>query len=361
MVEDEMVKYHENHRQYQDKVIKLYFAEVMWHFRINKITPFSMSIKRNSCITFARDMEYRYLLISLFLGVYLMAYGQQPHSHPTKEFLLYDKVDEIIVEEHVYDQRGNLIVSKVTNPTLKPFIPKNGIQGKAAVIICPGGGYQNLHIQREGFKVAEAFAEQGIAAFVLKYRLPDKEIIKESKAFAPLKDAQRAIQLLRENTAQWGIAPDKIGIMGFSAGGHLASSAGVHYDSILVENKQNTSVRPDFMILVYPVISFNDSLGHVGSKDRLLRKPANEGMVRFFSNELHVDSNTPKTILFHASDDTVVSVENSLHFYHQLRKNQVPAEMHLYSKGQHGFGNTPSFDDWFYQCIHWMKIEQLTP
>lgn len=303
---------------------------------------------------------YRDLLITLFLGLCLMANGQQSSLQQTEEFPLYNKVDEIIAEEHVYDQRGNLIVSKVTNPTLTPFIPSDGNQAKAAVIICPGGGYQNLHIQREGFRVAEAFSEQGIAAFVLRYRLPDEEIVTD-KSFAPLKDAQRAIQLLRENADQWDIAPDKIGIIGFSAGGHLASSAGVHYDSILVENKRNTSLRPDFMILIYPVISFNDSIGHVGSKERLLGQNCNNDFVEFFSNDLHVKADTPKTILFHAGDDTVVPVENSLRFYNQLLKNKIPAEMHIYSKGQHGFGNTPSFEDWFNQCIHWMKAEQLTP
>jgi len=303
---------------------------------------------------------YRDLLLTLFFGLCLIANGQQSFLQQTEEILLYDKIDEVVAEEHVYDRANNLIVGKVTNPSLTPFIPSGGNPTKAAVIICPGGGYHNLHIQREGFRVAEAFNKQGIAAFVLKYRLPEEKIVKD-KSLAPLKDAQRAIQLLRENAEQWGIAPDKIGIMGFSAGGHLASSAGVHYDTILVENKQNTSLRPDFMILVYPVISFNDNIGHLGSRDRLLGQPSNEEQVKFFSNELQVNRDTPKTILFHASDDTVVPVENSLRFYNQLLENKIPAEMHLYSKGQHGFGSTPSFEDWFNQCILWMKVEQLHP
>lgn len=303
---------------------------------------------------------YRDLLLTLFFGLSLIANGQQSSSQQTEEFLLYDKLDETIVEEHVHDRKGNLIVAKVTNPTLTPFIPSDDNRAKAAVIICPGGGYQTLHIQREGFSVAEAFNRQGIAAFVLKYRLPEEEIVTD-KSFVPLKDAQRAIQLLRENAEQWGIAPDKIGIMGFSAGGHLASSAGVHYDSVLVENKRNTSVRPDFTILIYPVISFNDSIGHVGSRDRLLGQNCSDDLTGFFSNDLHVKTDTPKSILFHASDDTVVPVENSLRFYSELLKNKIPAEMHIYSKGQHGFLSTPSFEDWFNQCIHWMKVEKLNP
>ncbi len=301
---------------------------------------------------------YRDLLIILFFGFFLTVKGQQPLPQPGQEFLLYDKMAEIMAEEHIHDQGNNLIISKVSNPSLTSFIPSDENRTKAAVIICPGGGYYNLHIQREGFRVAEAFSKQGIAAFVLKYRLPDEEIV-TGKSFVPLKDAQRAIQLVRENAGNWGIAPNKIGIMGFSAGGHLASSAGVHCDSVLVENKRNTSLRPDFMILVYPVISFNDSIGHVGSKDRLLGLHPAKNQIGFFSNELHVNTDTPPSILFHAGDDTVVPVENSLRFYNQLRKNNIPAEIHIYSKGGHGFGHTPSFEEWFNQCVDWMKIEQL--
>jgi acetyl esterase/lipase len=146
--------------------------------------------------------------------------------------------------------------------------------------------------------------------------------------------------------------------MGFSAGGHLASSAGVHYDSILIENKRNTTLRPDFMILVYPVISFNDSIGHIGTKNRLLGQHS-ESLAKFFSNELQVNTDTPKAILLHAGDDTTVPVENSLCFYNELRKNNIPAELHIYSKGEHGFLSTPPFEDWFNRCIHWMKAEQL--
>ncbi len=301
---------------------------------------------------------YRNLFITVFWGVCLMAGGQQSALLQAEEILLYDKTEEIIAENHVHDQGGNLIVSKVTNPSLTPFVPSDGNSDKAAVIICPGGGYHNLHIQREGFKVAEAFSQQGIAAFVLKYRLPDEEIVAD-KSFAPLKDAQRAIQLLRENAQQWGISPDKIGIMGFSAGGHLAASAGVHYDSILVDNKRNTSLRPDFTILVYPVISFDESIGHVGSKDRLLGKDADKDLVKFFSNEQYVNAGTPKSILFHARDDTMVPVGNSLSFYNELKKNNVPVEIHIYSRGEHGFLTIPAFENWFNLSIQWMEAEQL--
>ena len=302
--------------------------------------------------------HYRDLLIAVFVGVSLMANGQQNVPQQEEEIFLYPKTEEVIAEEHIHDQGGNLIVSKVTNPSLTAYLPSGENKQKTAVIICPGGGYTNLHIQREGFRVAEAFNEQGITAFVLKYRLPDEEIVTD-KSFAPLQDAQRAIQLLRENAAQWGIAPDKIGIMGFSAGGHLAATAGVHHDTVCIENKKGTSLRPDFMILVYPVISFDDKVGHIGSKISLLGENPDEELVKFFSNDLQVNNNTPKCILLHADDDTLVPVENSNLFYRQLHGHGVPAELHIYSKGEHGFSTTPSFEEWFNQCIHWMKIEQL--
>lgn len=302
--------------------------------------------------------HFRTCLFAIFSLLSLMTYAQQTSHKPAKEFLLYDSKKESIAEEHIIDQGGNLIVSKITNPTLTSFIPTAETKPKAAVIICPGGGYSNLHIQREGFRVAEAFSEQGVAAFVLKNRLPDKGIV-DDISFAPLQDAQRAIQIIRENAVEWGIDPDKIGIMGFSAGGHLASSAGVHHDSILVENLHNTSIRPNFMILVYPVISFNEEITHLGTKNRVTGEQADKHIEQFFSNELHVNANTPPTILFHAGDDTLVPVENSLRFYRQLQANNVPAELHLYSRGEHGFPQTPSFTHWFNECIRWMKAESI--
>jgi acetyl esterase/lipase len=197
-----------------------------------------------------------------------------------------------------------------------------------------------------------------VAAFVLKYRLPNREIVEEG-AYVPLKDAQRAIQLVRENANEWGIDPGKIGIMGFSAGGHLAATAGVHHDATLIDNERNTSLRPDFMILIYPVISFDDEVGHVGTKKRLIGDQPGKTEVAFFSNELHVNSQTPKSILFHADDDTLVPVENSLLFYEGLKRHNVPAELHVYSKGEHGFSKIPAFTEWFNRCIEWMKAEGI--
>jgi acetyl esterase/lipase len=209
-------------------------------------------------------------------------------------------------------------------------------------------------MNREGREIATAFNRIGIAAFVLKYRLPDDRTMQD-KSVGPLQDAQRAVQIVRERSAEWQINPEKIGIMGFSAGGHLAATAGTHYNNIEIENKKGTSLRPDFMILVYPVISFSDSLGHTGSREYLLGKNPDEKQIRFFSNEFHVNRSTPPAFIILAGDDSVVKPENSFVFYYELRKNAVNAEMHVYSKGEHGFLKEPPFEEWFGRCFFWLK------
>jgi acetyl esterase/lipase len=247
---------------------------------------------------------------------------------------------------------------KVSNPKLGIYLPSKKIASKTAVIICAGGGYGELNIKREGYDVAEEFNKIGVAAFVLKYRLPYDKLMVD-KTIAPLQDAQQAIKIVRDSAAKWDIDPNKIGIMGFSAGGHLASTAGTHFDKALIDNPSQTSVRPDFMILVYPVISFNDSIGHLGSRNNLLGKSPAPQLIKKFSNELQVNKQTPQTFLTHASDDRVVVVNNSIHFYKALIRNAVVAEMHIYSRGGHGFGTTPAFDEWFGRCLYWMRSNQL--
>jgi acetyl esterase/lipase len=248
----------------------------------------------------------------------------------------------------------NSVYHRVVNPALSIYLPQEQPAKRTAVIICAGGGYAELNIKREGYNVAEAFNKIGVAAFVLKYRLPDDKTNKD-KTIAPLQDAQQAIELVRDSAAIWNIDTNKIGIVGFSAGGHLASSAGTHYNNVTIPNPAKTSVRPDFMILVYPVISFSNNIGHIGSRNNLLGNSPSADSVNFFSNELHVDRQTPQTFLVHASDDKVVTVGNSIKFYEELRRNGVPADLHIYSKGGHGFGTTPTFDEWFGRCVHWMK------
>lgn len=252
------------------------------------------------------------------------------------------------------------VVSKVSQPTLTVFLPPKNLAHGAAVIICPGGGYGVLVIKREGYDVAEAFRKQGIAAFVLKYRLPsDRTMIDPS--IGPLQDAQQAIKILRQRAAEWGIDPQKIGIMGFSAGGHLASTAGTHFERTVLPNPEKISLRPDFMILVYPVISFMEGIGHKGSGANLLGKNPSKEQIQLYSNELQVQTSTPPAFITHAGDDTVVPVSNSLLFYDALKQHKVSGELHIYSKGEHGYLKTPAFEEWFGRCLHWMKTADFIP
>ena len=253
---------------------------------------------------------------------------------------------------------ANALVDTVTRnvsiPTLTIFLPLKNLSKGSAVIICPGGGYGGLLTKREGTDVARTFAKLGVAAFVLKYRLPDDRIM-EDKSIGPLQDALQALKMVRQNAGKWSIDTSKIGIMGFSAGGHLASSAGTHFDARIIENSENIDLRPNFMVLVNPVISFSNEIGHIGSRNNLLGKTPSVDKVNFFSNELHVNQTTPQTFLVHTADDTVVSPENSFRFYHALRKNKVNSELHIYSEGEHGFLKKPVFEEWFGRTVNWMK------
>lgn len=276
-------------------------------------------------------------------------------AHAQTEMALYpDRIPNAIeVENQETNEKG--YVKNVSKPTLTAFLPAAGTGNGAAVIVCPGGGYGGLVIEREGYRVAKELNKAGIAAFVLKYRLPNDRIMKD-KAIGPLQDAQQAIKTVREKAKEWRVDPAKIGIMGFSAGGHLASTAGTHYDSTFIDNPQKISVRPDFMVLVYPVISFEGKIGHKGSSANLLGASPPAERINYFSNDLQVTASTPPTYLTHAGDDTVVPVSNSIRFYEALNAKGVPADMHIYSQGQHGYPKTPSFDEWFGRCLHWMRV-----
>lgn len=264
-----------------------------------------------------------------------------------------------VKSEETYDTARSLAF-KVYQPTLTVYLPAKEKATGAAVIVCPGGGYGVLVIGKEGFDIAKYYAAHGVAAFVLKYRLPDSRIMKD-KSIGPLQDAQRAIQLVRAHAVQWNVDPAKIGIMGFSAGGHLASTAGTHYSEALIPNTQNTSLRPDFMLLVYPVISMTDSLGHKGSRENLLGKNADVKKIQLFSNDQQVNAQTPPAFLIHAGDDKVVDVDNSISFYEALRHNKVPAEMHIYPNGDHGFVLNLPIDQWMSICIQWMSNNGIIP
>jgi acetyl esterase/lipase len=258
----------------------------------------------------------------------------------------------------VLEQEQSGVFSGVTNPTLEVFLPDKDKSTGAAVIICPGGGYGVVVYQAEGVKTAKEFAKNGFTAFVLKYRLPDDKTMLD-KNIGSLQDALQAIKIVREKSNEWGIDIHRVGIMGFSAGGHLASTAATHYNKEVIENNNNTNLRPDFQILVYPVISMQDSLTHPGSRTNLLGDNPAKELIDKFSNELHVNKNTPPAYITHAGDDTVVDVDNSIVYYEKLRHQNVPAEMHIYPKGNHGFVLSQPVEEWMLPIFKWMTNSKL--
>jgi len=331
---------------------------------LKDITQLNIDEQLRFCLTYTGEQKInwqdfqiiknmiRTFILSILLCFSIICNGQQ-------EIRLYtDKIPGAITapdeEEKKNDSDGGNLLFKVSNPTLTVYLPPRENATGAAVIICPGGGYHVLVSTREGSRVAKAFNEQGVAAFVLKYRLPDDRIMTD-KSIGPLQDAQQAIKTVRQRAAEWNIDPAKIGIMGFSAGGHLAATAGTHFENAVIDNNNGTSLRPDFMILIYPVISMLDGVGHAGSREALLGKNPTDQKIKFFSNEYHINNTTPPAFITLAGDDTVVPILNSFLFYDNLKKNSVPAEMHVYASGEHGFLKQPSFEEWFGRCCYWMR------
>ena len=245
-------------------------------------------------------------------------------------------------------------ISKVSRPTLTVFQPPAGSAIGTTIIICPGGGYSMVNFVTEGSKVAQQLNELGITAFVLKYRLPDDSTMLD-KSIGPLQDLQQAMVIIKTRAKEWHIDTTKIGIMGFSAGGHLAITAATHFNKSFIENKSSAGLRPDFLILVYPVVSFTDSLAQKNSRTALIGKNPNQEQVHFFSGELQVDAHTPPGFILHAGDDAVVPVCNSILLYQALQKNKVPVGLHIFPAGQHGFLKPPANSMWFSYCVQWMR------
>ncbi len=250
-------------------------------------------------------------------------------------------------------------VRNVSEAEMYVYIPEKAKNTGAAVLICPGGGYRIEAMDHEGYEIAEFLKEKGVAGIVLKYRLPygHHEI--------PSCDTRRAMRIIRQNAAEWGINPAKIGIAGSSAGGHLASTVGTVFDAGKSESTcpiEQMSCRPDFMLLLYPVISFDEDFGHMGSRDNLMGNSHDKELVRKYSNELNVSAETPPTFLVLADDDTSVPPRNSIEFYSALKKFNVPAEMHIFQQGGHGFGitkkNLPA-DQWPEMFYNWLKARKI--
>jgi acetyl esterase/lipase len=295
-------------------------------------------------------MRFLMALFMLTATLQLLAQEVIPLYHGEIPNSTSYRMKEIVLN----DNKGFLGYRNVSVPTLAAYLPPADKATGMAVIICPGGGYGMESYRLEGTVIAEAFVRQGIAAFILKYRLPSDSIMQD-KSIGPLQDAQQAIKTVRQRAPEWKVDTSQIGIMGFSAGGHLAATAATHFNKSYIPNPEKTNLRPDFLILVYPVISMTDGLTHMGSRNNLLGRNPSPERVLFFSNELQVTRNTPTTWLTHTGDDTAVPVENSIRFYQALINNKVPAEMHLYPKGNHGFILTLQPGEWMMPLFDWMK------
>jgi acetyl esterase/lipase len=241
------------------------------------------------------------------------------------------------------------------------FYPSGNNAGGTAVVVCPGGGYVRLSMQNEGRNVAAWLNSIGVSAFVLKYRM------KEYGPPAPLQDVLRAIRTVRAGADKFGVRADRIGVLGFSAGGHVASCAATLFDASAGKTGapfDATSARPDFAMLVYPVISMRDDIGHPGSRKNFLGKKPSDALIAFYSTDEHITPDTPPAFLVSGSDDKIVSVQNCIRFYLALRREGVPAEMHLYQNGTHGFGMKTGAGNaatWTARCADWMRANGWLP
>lgn len=263
-------------------------------------------------------------------------------------------------EKEVHERNGILRISKVQKPTIEVYLPAKANATGQAMLIFPGGGYGILAYDWEGTDIAKFLNGKGIAGIVVKYRLPS-DISQSEKWNVPLIDAQRALRLTRSKAKDFNIEANKIGIMGFSAGGHLASTLGTHYEEKVygaVDSIDQESARPDFMALIYPVITFGETSTHKGSQKNLLGDAPKSETITHFSNEKQVTENTPPTFLAHATDDLAVPVENSVVFFEALKENGVKGTLHVYPKGGHGFSlarKDMHLRTWTERLFDWME------
>lgn len=300
----------------------------------------------------------RYTLLFLyFIGTTNLCLGQDnivplwPTTIPNQK--ASNEVESQKYDNHIY------WIGNVQTPSIEIYAPAKRNANRKAVIIFPGGAYHHLAYDYEGTDIAKWFNSQGITAFVLKYRLPEsKSLI--TNHLAPLQDAQRALRLVRYHAEEWNISKDQIGIIGFSAGGHLASTLGTHYDEKIydaMDSIDSLSARPDLMILVYPVITMKAPYTHVGSRTSLLGISPKAELVDYYSNELHVSNKTPQTFILHSADDKAVPVMNSILFFEALQKEEVFTEMHIYPEGDHGFSlaiGKGSLQNWTHLLSDWI-------
>ncbi|MEO8236983.1 MAG: alpha/beta hydrolase [Flavobacterium sp.] len=263
--------------------------------------------------------------------------------------------------KQIIDSAYYIKLRNISKPTIEVYPASAGNNSGTAVVVCPGGGYYGVSFISEGVEIAKWLNQLGITAVVLHYRLPDDAIMK-NKSIGPMQDGQEAIRIVRRHAKEWGINPDKIGIMGFSAGGHLASTISTHFDEKVYESKDTTSARPDFSLLIYPVISMDSSITHGGSRENLLGKNPSPEMIKHFSNDLQVTGKTPPAFMVHSIDDGAVPVENSMEYALAMKKNHIPCELHIYERGGHGYGlgrSNGTESTWTEACSKWLKVRGL--
>jgi acetyl esterase/lipase len=243
----------------------------------------------------------------------------------------------------------------ISRPQLFAFPLAAASTPHAAIVILPGGSYRGVSIVKEGFDVAKQLNAYGVAAFVVKYRTPSDKHMRD-KTTGPLQDAQRALQVVHERAREWNVDPARIGLMGFSAGGHLASTAATHFAEPVLQGVTAAQARPAFLVLGYPVISFDDAIAHKGSREMLLGANPTREQMRKYSGELNVTAQTPPTFVFHAADDRTVPVANSLRFFEALHTAGVPSELIVFPAGGHGFGlnNSTTPDRWIERLRDWL-------
>jgi acetyl esterase/lipase len=297
------------------------------------------------------------IYITFFISILMLSNTVNGQYQP-----LYSTTPNQIVvaneeKEDIYN--GITIVSKVTEPSFQYFrVKEDGIK-RPCVIVFPGGGYTILASGHEGTDVAKFFNSIGVNAMVVKYRIPNEKAQKD-KTIAPLQDAQQAILLAKTNAGSWGIDETKIGILGFSAGGHLAASLSSHYNDVKIDNPAKISLRPDFQILIYPVITMKD-FGHSGSTENLIGKNPSEEQIKYYSNELNVDKKTPPAFIVHAINDDAVPVQNAHVYDSALKANKVASTLYLFEKGGHGFGmkNPTATEQWTTPLTVWLQKRKI--
>ncbi|RFS22726.1 alpha/beta hydrolase [Chitinophaga silvatica] len=281
---------------------------------------------------------------ALKLGVLIAMLGTAVSVNAQQEIPLYS--------DSIPNSIGKLAPEDI--PTLTIFKPAAGKANGTAIVIFPGGAYGFLAFKEEGLDVAKAFAEKGVMGIVVKYRLPSDAKMRD-KSIGPIQDAEQAMKVVRTHATEWGIDKDRIGVAGYSAGGHLVATLGTRNFKNFIPNNEKVNLRPDFMILMYPVISMQKGLAQEDSKLNLLGPNPSKEKVDFFSNEEWINNNTPPAYIAHANDDAIVTVNNSILFYQNLVKVGILTELHLYPTGNHGFVLQEPTEEWITPMLDWMK------